>query len=185
MVCVELTENYGAEVPLSTASNMQGRAWYFATLPPLSATLQALSLGTGTPVIPALSLIWALRVSSALSFRFDGEKQRGARKKFGSMEGLTTANSAGLFFWGGVSFLCPSRVLSTPFLFSSDISYLRSVCNCHLHHRETDSLTQVARAEPLSSSSRRQAPVHSCSLLPRQLHNGLDILESSEFSVGF
>lgn len=114
MDCVELTENNGAEALLSTASNMQGRAWYFATLPPLSATLQALSLGTGTPVIPALSLIWALRVSSALRVRFDGEKQRGTRKKFGSMEGLTTVNSAGLW---GVSFPCPSRVLSTPFYF--------------------------------------------------------------------
>lgn len=118
MVCVELTEN----------KSRQGRAWYFAALPPLSAPLQALSLATGTPA----SLIWALRVSSALGVRCDGEKQRGARKKFGSMERLTTANSAGLC--GGVSFPCPSCGLSTPFLFSSDISFLRSVCHCSLYH---------------------------------------------------
>lgn len=119
MVCVELTEN----------KSRQGRAWYFAALPPLSAPLQALSLATGTPV----SLIWALRVSSALGVRFDGEKQRGARKKFGSMERLTNSE----FSWalrGGVSFPCPSCGLSTPFLFSSDISFLRSVCHCSLYH---------------------------------------------------
>lgn len=111
MVCVELTENNRAEALLSTASSRQGRVWYFAALPPLSAPLQALSLATGTPV----SLIWALRVSSALRVCFDGEKQRRARKKFGSMEGLTTENSAGLL--GGISFPCPSHVLSTPFCF--------------------------------------------------------------------
>lgn len=168
MVCVELTEN----------KSRQGRAWYFAALPPLSAPLQALSLATGTPA----SLIWALRVSSALGVRFDGEKQRGARKKFGSMERLTTVNSAGL--GGGVSlFLAPHADFLPPFCFLlilvSSAVYVTAPCTT----RETDSLTQVTRAGPLCS--RKQALVRSCSLLQRQLRNGLDILESSQFSVGF